>query len=171
MLQHVTGVDHGRWIDCYVSFVNVANDSVFIDQKRGAIAEALLLVKDAVILHDSAFEIAEKRKRDAKLFGEFLVSGDAVDTEAKNLRVGGFEFCDISLIRFKFLRSTTGERQYINREYDVLLAFEIAEFVGLSVSGAKREIRSRIADLQIRLWGRLLGQRYSANHREQHETY
>jgi hypothetical protein len=59
MLQHVTGVDHGRWIDCYVSFVNVANDAVFIDQKRGAIAEALLLVKDAVVLHDSAFEIAE----------------------------------------------------------------------------------------------------------------
>jgi hypothetical protein len=91
------------------------------------------------------------------LFGEFFVSGDTVNTEAKNLRVGGFEFCDISLIRFKFLRSTTCERQYINREYDVLLAFEIAEFVGLSVSGAKREIGRRIADLQTSLWGRLLG--------------
>jgi len=59
MLKHVTRVDHSRWIDCYVSFVNVANDAVFIDQKRGSIAEALLLVKDAVILHDSAFEIAQ----------------------------------------------------------------------------------------------------------------
>ena len=70
------------------------------------------------------------------MFGELAVGGNAIYAEAENLRVGSFEFCDIILIRFQFFRSTTGEREHINREYDVFLAFKIAQFVGLAVSSA-----------------------------------
>jgi len=42
--------------------------------------------------------IAEQRKRNAELFGEFAIGGNAVYTESKNLRIGGVEFGNISLI-------------------------------------------------------------------------
>ena len=58
-MQHVTRFDDGGWIDCDVAFVNVLNDAFFIDQERGAISKALLLVKDTVSLNYSSFEIAE----------------------------------------------------------------------------------------------------------------
>jgi len=63
------------------------------------------------------------------LFGEFAVGGNTVNTDPENLCVSGFEFGDISLIRPHFPRSTTGERQHVKREHDVLLAFEVAQFV------------------------------------------
>ena len=114
----------------------MSNDAFLIDQERGAIAKALLLVEDAIIFHDSAFEIAEYRKRDSNLLREFAVGGDTVDTHSENLSFVCFEFGDISLIRLQFLRSTTCEREHVDREYDVFLPFEIAELVDLSVSGA-----------------------------------
>src|ERR1044071_5600969 len=100
MLKHVTSVDDCGWIDRDVAFVDVLNDAFFIDHEGGSIAKALLFVKDTVILHDSAFEITEDRKRNANLLCEFTVGGNTVYAHAKNLCVGGFEFCDISLIRF-----------------------------------------------------------------------
>ncbi len=99
MLQHVTSINNGGWIDRDVSFVDVLNDAFFIDHEGGPIAEALLFVEDAIILDDGAFEIAEQRKRDAELFGEFAVGGNAIYAKTKDLGVGGVEFCDISLIR------------------------------------------------------------------------
>ena len=66
----------------------MTNDSFFIDHEGGAVAKAVLLVENAVVLNDSAFEIAEERKRDADLFGEFFVGGNAVDTQSKNLSFG-----------------------------------------------------------------------------------
>ena len=172
MLQHVACVDDGRRIDRDVSFVDVLNDAVFIDQEGGAIAKALLFVEDAVILHDGAFEIAEERESDSELFGEFFVGGNAVYTEAKNLGVGGFEFGNISLICLQFFRSTAGESEYVNCEYDVFLTFEIAQLVSLAVSGAKREVRSRVADLQVCLdRRRLLAQSRNADHTKQHEGH
>ena len=59
MCESVTGFYGRRGIDCNVSFVDVSNDAVFIDYKGCAIAKALLFVKDAIILDNCAFEIAE----------------------------------------------------------------------------------------------------------------
>jgi hypothetical protein len=88
------------------------------------------------------------------------------------LSIGCLEFGDISLICLEFLRSTTSERQYIDREYYVLLAFEIAKFVSLPVSGAQREVRRRITNLQVSFDGRrLLGQCDNAKHGKQHNAY
>jgi len=169
-LQHVTRVDNGRWIDRDVTFVDVLDDSFFIDHESRAIAEALLFVEDAIVFDDSAFEIAEYRESNSNLFCEFAVGGNTVNTHSENLRVGGFEFGDISLIRLQFLRSTTGERQYVDREYDVFLPFEIAELVGLSIGGTKRKLRSFVTDFQVRFrWRWLLGQRDKAKHNKQQE--
>jgi hypothetical protein len=134
MLEHVTCIDNSGWIDGDVAFVNVPDDAIFIDQEGGAISKALLLVEDTIILHYGAFEIAEDRERDSDLFGEFAVGGNAVYTHSENLSIVCFEFGDISLIRLQLLRSTTCESEHINREYNILLASEIAQLVGLSVS-------------------------------------
>ena len=172
MLEHVTRVDNRGWIDRDVSFVDMLNDSVFIDHESSAISEALFFVEDAVVFDDSAFEIAEYRKGNSNLFGEFAVGGNTVNTHAEDLRVVGFEFGDISLIRLQFLRSTTGECQHVNRQHDIFLSLEIAQLVALPVRGAKREIGRRVTDLQVCFDRRLLlGQRDNAKHSKQHEGH
>ena len=169
VLQNVTCVHYRRWIDRDVSIVDVLNDSFFIDHEGSAISETLLFVEDAIVFDDSAFEITEYRESNSNLFCEFAVGGNAVDTHAENLGVGGIEFGDISLIRLQLLRSTTGERQYINRQYDVLLSFEIAELVNLSIGGAQRKIRGLVTNLQVCFGWRLLGQCDDAKHNKQQE--
>ena len=126
MLEHVTGFNNSGRIDSHVSFVNVPDDAFFIDQEGGAISKTLLLVEDAIVFNDGAFEIAEDGKCNSNLFCKFAVGGNTVDTHSKNLSLVGFEFGDISLIRLQFLRSTTGERQHINCQHDIFLASEIA---------------------------------------------
>jgi hypothetical protein len=59
MHQGIAAVDHSRWIDGHVSFVDVLNDAFFIDHEGGAITEALLFIEHAVVFNDGAFEIAE----------------------------------------------------------------------------------------------------------------
>ena len=100
MLKHVTRVDDGRRIDRDVSFVNVTNDAFFVDQESGAISKALLLIKNAIVFDDGAFEVAEDREGNSNLLCKFAVGGNTVYTQTKNLSVGCFEFSDISLIRF-----------------------------------------------------------------------
>jgi len=171
MLEHVTRVDHSRWIDRDVSFVDMLDDSFFIDHESRAISEALLFVKDTIVSNDSAFEITEDRESNSNLFGEFAVGGNTVNTHSENLRVGGFEFGDSSLMRLACVRSTTGKRQYINCQYDVLLTFEIAQLVGFSVGGSQGKFRSLVTDFQVcfrwRRW--LLGQRDNAKHSKQQD--
>ena len=58
-LEHVALLHNRSRIDGDVSFVDVPDDAFLIDQERGAISEALLLVKDTISLDYCAFEIAE----------------------------------------------------------------------------------------------------------------
>ena len=126
MLEHVARVDDACRIDSDVSFVDVLNDAFFVDQEGGAISKALLLVEDAIVFNDSAFEIAEDGKCNSELFCEFAVGGNAVDTHSEDLSLISFELGDISLIRLQFLRSTTGKGEHVDRQYDIFLTFEIA---------------------------------------------
>lgn len=114
MREDVARFSGAGWINCHITFVDVLNDPLFVDDEGRAIAEALLFIEDPVILHDGALEIAEYWESYANLLGEFTVRGNAVNTESENLGVGCFEFGNISLIRLQFLRSTTGECQHIN---------------------------------------------------------
>ncbi len=126
MLEHVASFNNSGRIDSHVSFVNVPDDAFFIDQEGGAISKALLLVVDAIVFNDGAFEIAENGKCNSELFCEFAVGGNAVDTHSEDLSLIRFELGDISLIRLQLLRSTTGKGEHIDRQYDIFLTFEIA---------------------------------------------
>jgi hypothetical protein len=124
--QQVTRVFGARRIDGPVSFRDVLDDSVFVDHESSAIAVTTFFVVHAVVFYGCVLDVAEDGKRDADLFGKFRISKRAVHAESKNLSIIRFEFGDISLIRLHFLRSTTGERENINSQYDILLAFEVA---------------------------------------------
>lgn len=59
MLKYVARVDNSSRIYRDVSFVDVPDDAVFVNQERGPISKALLLVKDTISLDYCAFEITE----------------------------------------------------------------------------------------------------------------
>jgi len=59
MLEDVARLHNRSRIDRDVSFVDLLDDAFFIDQERGAISKALLLVEDTICLDYCAFEIAE----------------------------------------------------------------------------------------------------------------
>ena len=113
MRQYVACFGSGRRINRYISFINVLNDAVFVDNECGSIAEALLFIKNSVVFHHSPFEITQQWKRYADVLRETPVGRNTVDADAENLSIGSFEFGDISLIRLQFFRSTTGEGQHI----------------------------------------------------------
>ena len=126
MRQYVACFGSSRGINRHISFINVLNDAVFVYDKCGSIAEALLFIKNAVVFHHSSFEITEQWKRNADVLRETPVGRNAVDADAENLSIGSFEFGDISLIRLQFFRSTTGEGQHIEGQYHIFLSSEIA---------------------------------------------
>ena len=168
MREDVASVGGSSWINRYISFIDVLNDSILVYYKCSAIAEALFFVEDSVIFHHGSFEIAEQWKCDADVLSKAAVGGNAVDADSENLSICSFEFGDISLIRLQFLRSTTGKGEHIDRQYDIFLTFEIAQLVLLSVSGAKREVRSFVSDLQVCMWWSwLLGECDNAKHAQQ----
>ena len=87
-------------INRHITFVDVLNDAVFVDNECGSIAEALLFVKETIVFHNGPFEITEEWKGDADVLRETPVGRNTVDANTKHLSIGTFEFCDISLIRF-----------------------------------------------------------------------
>ena len=85
VLEHVARVHDAGGIDSDVSFVDVPDDAVLIDQERGAVSEALLFVINAICFDDGAFEIAEDGEGDFDLFCKLAIGGNAVDAHAENL--------------------------------------------------------------------------------------
>jgi len=97
--QNIARIIGRRGIDCDIAFVDMLNDSGFVDDKRGSIAKALRFVEDAVILNYCSFEIAEEWKSNADVLGKTFVGRNTVDANTKDLCFSAFEFGDISLIR------------------------------------------------------------------------
>ena len=87
-LENVTRLHNGRRIDGDVSFVNVLNNTFFIDQESGAVSKPLFLIKNAIVFDHSAFEIAEDWKGNRELLCKFSVGGNTVNTHSENLGVG-----------------------------------------------------------------------------------
>jgi hypothetical protein len=126
MRQYVAGVGGGGWIDRHAAFIDVSNDAVLVDDERGSIAEALFFIKNSVILHHGSLKITEQWKRYTDVLCKTAVGGNAVDADAEDLSFCAFEFGDISLIRLKFFRSTTGEGQHIESQHHIFLSPEVA---------------------------------------------
>ena len=102
--------------------LDMLDHAVFVDHECGAVRKALLFVQNAVVLGYRPLEVAEKREVKIFLLRKRGVGRRTIHTDAENLRVGLLEFGDISLIRLQFLRSATGEGQYIKGQYHVLLS-------------------------------------------------
>jgi hypothetical protein len=88
-----------RWIYSRVALFDVADDTFLVHDECSARGKALFFTVDAVGFGNCALEIAEEGEGYADLFGEGAIGGEAVNTDAKNLRFGCVEFGDISLIR------------------------------------------------------------------------
>jgi hypothetical protein len=56
--QDVAGLGSTVGIQGFPTFIDVLNDPILIDNEGGAIAEPLFFIKDSVVLHYRAFEIA-----------------------------------------------------------------------------------------------------------------
>jgi hypothetical protein len=87
------------WVDGGIALLYVTNNTFFVYHERRAIAEAHLLVVNAVLLDYLAFEIAEEREGDAYLFAEGFVGSEAINADSQDLCICGFEFGEIRLIR------------------------------------------------------------------------
>ena len=88
-----------RWIYSRVALFNMSDDTFLVHDEGSAGGKALFLIVDAVGFRNCALEIAEEGEGHSDLFGEGAIGGEAVNTDAKNLRVGCVEFGDIRLIR------------------------------------------------------------------------
>ena len=113
MLQQVTCGPSATGVNGVLIHVDVLDDSFFVNHEGGSVGNRELGIQNAVVRCDLAGEIAQQRKVNADLLGKGLVSRRTIDADAQDLRAVRFEFGDISLIRLKFLRSTTGEGQYV----------------------------------------------------------
>ena len=87
------------WIYSGIALFNVADNTFFVHDEGSAGGKSLFFVVDPVGFRDCALEIAEEGKGNADLFGEGAIGGEAVNTDAQNLRFGCVEFGDIRLIR------------------------------------------------------------------------
>ncbi len=78
MRQHVASFGGASGIQRFRALVDVANDAFFVYDEGCAITKALFFIEDSIVLHDSAFEIAEYWEGNAELFGELTVGGNTV---------------------------------------------------------------------------------------------
>jgi hypothetical protein len=168
-VQAGADVDRVGWVDRAVAFLYVLDLALFVDDKRGAVRKLKLVVQDAVLFRDLPRHVAQKRKFDPDFFRECFVRRRRINADSQDLRVFQIDLArvDTSLVSLQFFRSTTGEGKNVERQYDVLLAAEIAQLHRLSLVAAQGEIRRRVSDLQERVsdlghgWLLRLGSRQS----------
>ena len=145
-------VGRARRIDGGVALLDISDLPVFIDHESRAIRHAGVLDEHAVGGRRFAFrEIAQERDRDVVLGRELALRRRIIGADSKNLRAAILEFSDTSLVRQKFLRSTTGERRGIEREHYRVLASKIRELDPAPLSRWQVEIGGGVAHLQSRL--------------------
>ncbi|MGD0697496.1 MAG: hypothetical protein ABSB82_21965 [Terriglobia bacterium] len=137
-------------INRLVAFLDVLNNSVFVDHERGAIGKPLFVIQDAIVFGDCSLKVTQQGECQAILLGENFVGRWTVYTHAKNLRTGFLEMGDISLIRLELLRSTSGKSEDVKRQHQILLPQIIAQLHGLPIGVEQREIRGLVAHLQLR---------------------
>jgi len=86
-------------IERFLLFVDMLDNALLVDHESRAIREAVLRVKDTVVLGDRPLKITEQGKLYANLISIDPIGKLAVDADSKNLGPGLLEFGDISLIR------------------------------------------------------------------------
>ena len=87
MCQNVACIVCGRRVDRHFPFIDVLNNSLGIDHKRGPIAEALIFIENPVILYHRSFEIAEEREREVQLLCKLTEGRSVIATDSEDLGV------------------------------------------------------------------------------------
>ncbi len=131
--------DGGIGIDGAVASLDVANDTVLINDQVGAerplVAFTLHIVgfQYAVSGEHLMVHIAQQRKLDPNLLGESRVGRGTVHAHTENFRVVRVKLArvDSRLDRLELFGSTTGKREDIDGKEDILFAMEVAELHGL----------------------------------------
>ena len=118
MLQPAAGrICTGR-IERSLAFLDVLNLTFRVHHERGPVGHSIILDQHAVFFGNlSLVEIAQERKCQIEFFREFLLGGSVVGADSEDLGVLSFKFGDTSLVRRQFLRSTTGERGWEERQH------------------------------------------------------
>jgi len=109
VFQHAACGSGPARVDGILTHVDMLDDSVFVDDKRGAVGEFLLLVQDPILFGDRSLEVTEERECEAFLLGKGSVGGSTIHADAQHLGTILLELGDISLIRLEFLGSATRE--------------------------------------------------------------
>jgi len=141
------GVGPAR-VNCRVSYFDMLDGAVLVDDEGGAVRKALLFVQDPVFFGNRPLEVAQEREVELFLLRESGIRCRAVNADAQDLRVGLLEFGDISLIRLQLLRSTPGEGQNVKCQHHILLPQKIAQLHILPVGVLEREVRRLVTHFE-----------------------
>ncbi len=128
LFQHHADRHGARRIDGALAFLNVLDNALLVDHKRGAARKLLLVIQDAILFGDLARHVAQQGELHAELLGEFGIGIGAVNADAENRGVVQIDFAigDISLIRLQLVGSIRTEGHYVERKDDVLLPAKVA---------------------------------------------
>ncbi len=139
-----------RVLNGVITLFNVADDAVLVDHKGDAIGKEAGEAQHAVGFGNHLVSIGQQREAGAGVIGELAVPLLGVNADAQNLRAGGLEFGDIRLISLDLAGSTRSGGAGIESQDDGFLAVEVGKLDGFAVLIRQREVRSAVANLQLR---------------------
>ena len=139
-----------RVLNGVTALFDVADDAVFIDHEGDAVGKEAGEAEDTVGLCDNLVSVAQQGKAGAGIVGKLAVSLLGIKADAQNLRAGGLEFGDIRLISLDLAGSTRSGGAGIESQDDGFLAVEVGKLDGFAVLIRQREVRSAVANLQLR---------------------
>ena len=111
--------------------------SIFADQEIHAARSLIFVLVDSVLVGYFAAPIAQQGERHSDLVGESFIGERTIHAHTQDLGVGCFQRFQILLEVLHLLRSTTGKRENIERQYNVLLAPVIAQLHVLQIVSVK----------------------------------
>src|ERR1700722_10090769 len=97
-------------VDGSAALLDIDNLPFLVHHKGCTVRHAVLGHENTISRgHFSVEEVAQQGERCVELGGKFFLGGSVVGTNAKNLGIVAFEFCNTSLVCGYFAGSTTGE--------------------------------------------------------------
>lgn len=123
-------------VDRRIALFDVGDFALGVDHKRRAVRHPGLLNQHTIRGRDFPFsKIAQERNGDIVLLSELSLRGDVVGADAEDLCPRRVKFGDTSLVRLKFLGSTTGKRRWEERQHDGVFAFEVGKLDPAALGG------------------------------------
>jgi len=150
MVQVRADVDRVGRVNRAATLLHVLDFALLVHDEGGAAGKLSLFIQDAIRLRDVALHVAQEREFDSYFLGKRGVGRRSINTDAEDGGVVEVDLAriDTRLVSLEFLRSTTGEGQYVERQDDVFLAPVIAQLYHRSLIAAQSEIWCDVAHLE-----------------------